>query len=60
MRHWPWMTGGSPGPGRGGGIPWRPAGVLVWLAVKAAMAVLVRGGAEIITFGAPTDTSAVR
>ena len=38
-------------------------GVLVWLAVKAAMAVLavlVRGVAEIITFGAPTDTSAVR
>jgi len=42
---------------------WRTAvtgGVLVWLAVKAAMAVLVRGVAEIITFGAPTDTSAVR
>lgn len=35
-------------------------GVLVWLAVKAALAVLVRGVAEIITFGAPTDTSAVR
>ena len=38
-------------------------GVLVWLAVKAAMAVLAvmaRGVAEIITFGAPTDTSAVR
>ena len=45
---------------------WRAAvtgGVLVWLVVKAAMAVLavlVRGVAEIITFGAPTDTSAVR
>ena len=45
---------------------WRTAvtrGVLVWLAVKAAMAVLavlVRGVAEIITFGASTDTSAVR
>ena len=57
------MTGGSPGPGRGG---WRTAatgGVSVWLAVKATMAVLavlVRGVAEIITFGAPTDTSAVR
>ena len=38
-------------------------GALVRLAVKAAMAVLavlVRGVAEIITFGAPTDTSAVR
>ena len=35
-------------------------GVLVWLAAKAAMAVLVRGVAEIITFGASTDTSAVR
>ena len=35
-------------------------GALVRLAVKAAMAVLVRGVAEIITFGAPADTSAVR
>ena len=49
---------------RDAGVAYRgDGGVLVWLAVKAAMAVLavlVRGVAEIITFGAPTDTSAVR
>ena len=60
MRHWPWMTWRVTGSGTRG---WRTAvtgGVLVWLAVKAALAVLVRGVAEIITFGAPADTSAVR